>query len=260
MRLPLLALLTGLLLAAGAVPATAQADGYPIKNPRLTGNALYASGALGPAACPQRPVAPGDPVAARRYLRAVYGCLNAVWGTHLRAAGLPFERPGMAVATRAPARFCGEPWEEAAGGYCNPQRRFLILLDKDVLDDPGDLWLLDVIAHEYAHHVQNVTGLRRAFESVPYRGERELHEQTRRYELQAECLAGVFIGSVWSSLERSEEDWEELLAIVGDGGDERHAVPDHGRGRTIVSWLKRGFTAADPGACNTWSAPARRVA
>ena len=32
----------------------------------------------------------------------------------------------------------------------------------------------------------------------------ELGEQIRRYELQAECLAGVFMGSVWESLDRTE--------------------------------------------------------
>jgi uncharacterized protein len=82
-----------------------------------------------------------------------------------------------------------------------------------------------------------------------------MNEQSRRLELQAECLGGVFIGSVWDSLKgRSEEDWEILRELIG-----RNGADSFGKGRNIVAWLDKGFRATSPQACNTWTVPSSKV-
>ncbi|TMR99302.1 hypothetical protein EJK15_08235 [Nonomuraea basaltis] len=81
----------------------------------------------------------------------------------------------------------------------------------------------------------------------------------RRYELQADCLSGVFLGSVWGSLARAEPDWAALVdATRASGGDDDYR--SHGKRAGRVSWLKRGYQAVSPAACDTWSAPATKVA
>ncbi|MEU4544404.1 neutral zinc metallopeptidase [Nonomuraea dietziae] len=264
MRFPFLgaaatAVLALLLVGGTAVPASAASGAYPIKGPRLTKNTLYGGGPLRASSCPERPITADDRASARRYVLGVYECLNTSWGERFAAMGVKFTRPGISFTTRPTATFCDEKVGDAAGVYCTPERRFTIVLDKKALEYPHDLFLFDTVAHEYAHHVQNLTGITRAFEYEPFSGRKEELEQTRRFELQAECLAGVFIGSVWDSLDRTEADWEELLLIDRQSGDEVSKVRDHGKGRNIADWLDRGFRTADPASCNTWTAPASKV-
>ncbi|MDF2708109.1 MAG: hypothetical protein K0R62_3761 [Nonomuraea muscovyensis] len=252
------------LLAASALfflllSGTAHATAYPIKDPVLTKNKLYRTGELRPSDCRERDIEPDDVPAAKRYLTSVFNCLNAAWGAHFKRAGLPFAKARIGFITK-PRRYCGDSWGKyTAGVYCPAERRFLIILDDDTLDDPSDLFLFQLAAHEYGHHVQNITGLDRAFDRYPYRGKSELNEQYRRNELQAECLAGVFIGSVWDSLDRTRDDWEQLLDISRRSGDEWTKARDHGKGRNIAAWLDKGFRTRTPGSCNTWTVPSSRV-
>ncbi|MEV8634687.1 neutral zinc metallopeptidase [Streptosporangium sp. NPDC051023] len=252
-------ILVGCTLFSLLLSGTANAAFHPINDSVLTQNKLYRSGKLKPSECPERRIKPNDVPSAKRYLTSVMNCLNASWGTYFKRAGLPFTKAEIGFITK-PKRFCGQPWgKETAGTYCDAEQRFLVILDDDTLSDPSDLYLFQVAAHEYGHHIQNITGMGRAFEYHPYKGKSELNEQIRRNELQAECLGGVFTGSVWNSLDRTEADWEELLDITRDSGDEHSKVRDHGKGRNIAAWLDKGFRATSPAACNTWTARAPQV-
>jgi predicted metalloprotease len=256
MRLtPLLAAVT---LCSILLAGTAQAAAYPIRDRALTASKLYRSGALQPSTCTEHRVRPNDVPAAKRYLTTVVNCLNRSWAAHFERAGLPFAKARVGFITK-PRRFCGAAWKDASARYCDDERRFLFLLNRDLLSEPSDLFLFDVAAHEFGHHVQNLTGIGRAFDRHPYKGKSELNEQLRRLELQAECLAGVFIGSTWKSLDRTSRDWEELLDIDRSSGDEQSKDRTHGKGRNIAAWLDKGFRAGSPAACNTWTAPSSRV-
>lgn len=248
-------LLSGTMLSDTAHAASA----FPIRARVLTANKLYRTGELQASQCPEREVGPKTVASAKRYLTAVLNCLNRSWGAHFKRAGLPFAKAKIGFITK-PRKYCGEPWGSAAATYCDAERRFLVLLDDDLLDDPTDLFLFQTAAHEYGHHVQNLTGIARSYDRYPYRNKSELNEQNRRMELQAECLGGVFTGSVWDSLgERSEEDWEILLQITRDSGDEQAKNRDHGKGRNIAVWLDKGFRARSPQACNTWTVSSSKV-
>ncbi|MGW4797868.1 neutral zinc metallopeptidase [Nonomuraea sp. NPDC004297] len=255
----LIGLLTSALLSLLLLGGTAHAAAYPIRDRALTANKLYRSGVLQDSRCTERLVKPNDVALAKRYLTTVFNCLTASWSAYFKRAGLPFTKPKIGFITKE-RRFCGEPWGEASGAYCPAEGRFLLLLDKNTLSDPGDLFLLDLVAHEYGHHLQQLTGINRAHGRHSYRGKSERNEQSRRSELQAECLAGVFIGSVWDSLKRTGDDWKFLLDLRRESGDEQAEVRDHGKGRNIAAWLDKGFHAVSPAACNTWTASAAKVA
>ncbi|GAA0989886.1 hypothetical protein GCM10009555_074700 [Acrocarpospora macrocephala] len=238
---------------------TAEAASYPIRDPTLTKNRLYRTGTIKPIRCPEKDIRPNDVNSAKRYLTSVLNCLNASWGAHFKKAGLPFAKAKIGFITK-PRRFCGSSWGKGtAGRYCDKERRFLVHLEGTLLTDPSDLFLFSLAAHEYGHHIQNITGLSQAFIDHPYKGKSELNEQLRRNELQAECLAGAFIGSVWDSLNRTTDDWDFLLDLNRRGGDEYTKDHDHGKGRNIAAWLDRGFKAAAPAACNTWVAASAKV-
>jgi predicted metalloprotease len=119
-----------------------------------------------------------------------------------------------------------------------------------------------VIAHEYGHHIQNLTGvLRRSQDGTtgPLSG-------AVRVELQADCYAGV-----WAS--RAEEtgiiedltqaDIEDGIDAAGTVGDDRiqekmgHS-PDphtftHGSSEQRQRWFMIGYETGNPNACDTFA-------
>ncbi|GAA3797648.1 hypothetical protein GCM10022226_16260 [Sphaerisporangium flaviroseum] len=264
-RKPSTALVAGLLaslsLAGTAYAAPASAAGYPIRNnAALTRSTLYSSGGLPVATCPEPPVTPGNVTSAKRYVMPLFDCLSRSWAAQLKKARIPFSKPRLQFISK-PQRVCGEKWPKNAQGlYCPAYRRIVVLLDKNLTEQAQELFLMDVIAHEYGHHVQNLAGIERAFNRLHSGSKTEYYEQYRRLELQAECFAGAFIGSVWDSLDRDYDDWRFLLEVTRKSGDERGKIRDHGKGRNIANWLNRGFKAAGPAACNTWAAGSTMVA
>ncbi|MEV0596330.1 neutral zinc metallopeptidase [Nonomuraea cavernae] len=252
-------LLAGCVAVWLLLSGTAHATAYPIKDPVLTKNKLYRTGKIATSECPEREIKSNHVPSAKRYLTSVLNCLNASWAAHAKRAGLPFAKARIGFITK-PRRYCGHAWGKyTAATYCGKERRFIVLLDDDTLSNPWDLVLFALAAHEYGHHVQNLTRMARAYDYYPYKGKKELNEQIRRNELQAECLGGAFVRSFWDSLDRTQADWDELLDITRESGDEWTKDGDHGKGRNIAAWLDKGFRAGSPAACNTWTAPSSKV-
>jgi Predicted metalloprotease len=231
------------------------AHAYPVTDKRLTHNALYRAGALDQTACTEKRVRPGDFRLAKAYLYGILDCLNAAWSAHLKEAGLPFRKPALKVVRQAPRRWCGVKWGDLHSYYCDERRTILVRLDKNLLADPTDLYLFAVLSDRYGQHVQNLTGIYRAFIDHDVRNKREEQELSRRYELQSLCFGTAFLRSTWNSLDRTTRDWRLLLSYMKDW---KH--PTVGTSRTIAYWSNRGFAKGDPAACNTWAAPSGRVA
>ncbi|GAT70311.1 neutral zinc metallopeptidase [Planomonospora sp. ID91781] len=271
MRTPRIALLAGalvsLLLTGTAHAGTARADsgaaGAPVPTgaKALTHNPLYRTGKL-TVPCGRHPDDFASVGAAKKHLTAMMDCMNASWSAQLKKAGLPFEKPKVRFIT-GPTRVCGEPWGEyVVGLYCTKQRQMVVMIDDYSIQQPADPDILHTLAHEYAHHVQNVTGILPAFWRTRVRTEAQALTYVRRMELQAECLAGAFMASIWASQEYTAEEREALVNAARHNGDEQFEKGKriHGTGKNQSAWLQRGFDSASPAACNTWTAPASRVA
>ncbi|WP_203876708.1 neutral zinc metallopeptidase [Planobispora takensis] len=234
--------------AAGPVPTGVGA---------LTRNPLYGSGELA-VSCPGRPAGHGAE-AAEQYLLAVTRCLDASWSAYMRRVGLPFGRPGIGIMTKR-GPICGKEWKApSTGRYCNRYQWIYVLAGKNAQRDPANPVTLHLLAHEYAHHVQNRAGMWAVYSTMRAGGAEGGLERNRRYELQADCLAGVFLGGVWRSQRRTGTQWKRLMGVIGDSGDDTLGSRSHGSGGNRVAWLKRGFVSASPGMCNTWTAPAAQV-
>lgn len=119
-----------------------------------------------------------------------------------------------------------------------------------------------LIGHEIGHHIQNLNGhfhaLSRAIHSSPADGP----EYVRRFELQADCLAGVWIhdSAAWAGSVQFRAD---LLAILSDIGDDKilagksqatlQRVGLHGTTEQRTRWFLRGAQSGDIEACDTFS-------
>ena len=154
--------------------------------------------------------------------------------------------------------------------YCPGDRR--VYLDTDFfrvmeqqLNAGGDFANAYVIAHEVAHHVQNLTGTLGEVNAQRARvSERESNALSVRIELQADCYAGVWAHAASRELALTDADIREALntaARIGDDALQRSAggrvVPDsftHGTSEQRQEWFFRGYRAGDPAQCDTFAA------
>jgi predicted metalloprotease len=246
------ALLLGAILAIACVPAQS-AHAAPAPFPQKAGKLAITS-------CPETAISSGGIPRTREYLQGVVKCLDKSWAAYFKRTRWTFRKPVVLYFEEPQSTVCGVAWpEHAAAFYCTERGTLVFPLTGRWIEDRTDLYPFKVAAHEYGHHLQSLTGVRRAYE-VRVRAEPVRQDELkRRYELQADCLAGVFLGSVWGSLDRTGRDWEALVDATRASGDDGDDYRSHGKGATRVYWLKRGYRALSPTACDTWSAPTAKV-
>lgn len=248
---------------AGAVLREREGTRSPEPSPRpdpselLAGNQLHTAGvALSTVTC-ELPDIGRSEERLREFYETAIGCLDDAWSPALLDAGFGWASPELELRAR-PGR-CGEvpDEEDATAFYCGGT---IYMPRTWVLDDLGvtEPAHLLVLAHEYGHHVQWQSRILRAASrrEDALAGQRdEQLEVTRRKELQAECFAGLFVGS--TSGRGSVESFADSIHY-GQPSDEvsdTHGTSDHRR-----DWLTRGVRGEGrPAACNTWSAPAEQV-
>jgi predicted metalloprotease len=182
-------------------------------------------------------------------LRALSKCLDRMWAATLEQADLDYERPREVrlVSAREKA-VCGIDDYDWAGIYC-PQRRAVNVLVEDWRAFP----MMFTLAHEYAHHVQEISGI------ADQRGSEAFDEAwSRRLELQADCLAAVTLRTAWPNL---LENFRRQAGRSSGSVDEQEAgyVKSHGSGASSAAWMLRGRQMGTVAACNTWGAPADQV-
>lgn len=136
---------------------------------------------------------------------------------------------------------------------------------KENFDAPGDFAAAYVIAHEIAHHVQNVTGaLSRAYSLRLTASDLEANRITVRIELQADCYAGLWARRAQDAAAILEEgDIAEALRAAHQVGDDvlmRMAGQEvnedyftHGSADQRMRWFLSGFQTGEVAACDTFS-------
>jgi predicted metalloprotease len=126
-----------------------------------------------------------------------------------------------------------------------------------------------VIAHEYGHHIQTLTGTSDQVRQAQQRagGQAEANRYSVALELQADCYAGVWAANASTAsngqVSLSAGDLEEGLktaSAIGDDTLQRRSggrvSPEsftHGSSADRVAWLRRGYESGDPRVCDTFS-------
>ncbi|MFI7447832.1 neutral zinc metallopeptidase [Nonomuraea sp. NPDC049714] len=226
-----------------------------------TANPLYRTGRLAGSRCSTGSLPRGSTAAYKRFLSRVTDCLNRSWASQFRKAGLSFSKPRLRIITKKVRTPCGN-WSSGADGiYCSANRTMYMLITKQNLRNPFALGITRLMAHEYGHHVQQVSGIWNYYWTARSRASRSSQLLlSRRSELQAECFSAVFMNSVRNTLPVTSEEWNHTVNWFHENGHKGWAQNDHGKGPTQAYWMTRGFNSGSVGSCNTWSASSRRVA
>ena len=191
--------------------------------------------------------------------------LNKTWAPVFRDAGVEFSRPKLVFYSQMGRSGCGAAQSAMGPFYCPSDNG--IYLDTDFyrqlseqLGASGSFARDYVIAHEYGHHIQNLTGLSEKVHAAQERNPDQANALSVRLELQADCYAGVWAAKNSERLEPG--DMESGLNAAHQIGDDTlmksagrrpvEASFTHGSSAQRMAWLRKGMDSGDPNACDSF--------
>lgn len=203
-----------------------------------------------------------DEETARAFFGSAEKCLEAAWRPVLEAAGLPFEPPTVEVSatTDGISTPCTGSTSNFAAFYCPANRTVYMPISQLQTDYYGDNWVvyLSVFAHEYGHHIQNLSGI-----LLAANGERvdvgaqspDGLELSRRVELQANCFDGMYLVSSADGGSLTAEQMSQARTDADNRGDQNGDMRDHGTPENGGRWFGLGVEHNRTAQCNTFTAP-----
>jgi uncharacterized protein len=217
----------------------------------------------------QVPEPTGDPPTSqgagrRAFLRAVFDDAEALWTREFRSAGLTYRPARLTIFTRQVTTACGPAEAESGPFYCPASFGvyldpvFFAVLSRAVGVRIGDFAQAYVVAHEVAHHVQTILGITRQKAIADQQDPDGANARSVRFELQADCLAGVWMHTVYRRGVLTDADLDDALtaaAVVGDdfAGSRPLEEWTHGSSAQRRQWLKTGFEEGRPESCDTFT-------
>jgi predicted metalloprotease len=194
---------------------------------------------------------------------AVINSVQKYWSTALRG----YEPTPTRFFDGAVSTSCGNATSAVGPFYCPADRR--VYIDLGFFDElqsrfgasGGPLAEAYILAHEYGHHVQNLTGVLGRAQG----GDTGPQSNAVRVELQADCYAGVWVANaVRTGLieDITRADIQDALSAAAAVGDDRiqekaqgRVTPEswtHGSADQRQSWFARGREGGTPNSCDTF--------
>ena len=208
---------------------------------------------------------------AGQFVDVISANINDVWSQELRS----YTAPTVVLYEQGTGTGCG--YGQAAMGpfYCPADQTIYLDLsfwqqmETQLGASGADFARAYVIAHEFGHHVQTLTGasqqVRKAQQQA--RNQAEANKYSVALELQADCYAGVWAARAAEAsngqvaLERG--DMAEGLKTANAIGDDMlqkrstgRVSPEgftHGSAEQRMEWLTQGYESGDPRQCDTFN-------
>lgn len=196
--------------------------------------------------------------------------LDQFWAAELDG----YRQPQLIVVDVSTPTACGTASNATGPFYCPPEETvyvdptFFAILRDQFGATAGPLAQLYVLAHEYGHHVQQITGI---MDRYPPGGSGP-DSNGVRVELQADCLAGAWVADLSHQVDENGvpfmhapteaeiRDALDAAAAVGDdniqrqsGGTVKPESWTHGSSDQRQRWFDTGYQHGAP-SCDTFSA------
>jgi predicted metalloprotease len=196
--------------------------------------------------------------------------IDEYWSTQVDG----YRSPEFILFTGSTSTGCGDATSASGPFYCPSDET--IYVDTDFYEElttrfganGGPLAEMYVLAHEWGHHIQNLTG---TMNGLDFQTTGPTSDGVR-LELQADCYAGAWVGAATDSDDEngtpylepvSEQDIKDALSAASAVGDDRiqestqgQVTPEtwtHGASEQRQKWFTTGRTG-DPSDCDTFSA------
>jgi predicted metalloprotease len=203
------------------------------------------------------------------FMSFVLDDVQATWGEIFADSGEQYQRTELIIFTGSTQSGCGIATSAVGPHYCPGDNNVYLDLDffrelEQRFGAPGDFAQAYVLAHEIGHHVQYVAGIGDEVRSLQQSNPQEANELSVLFELQADCLAGVWAFTTFQRDILESGDLEEGLAAASAVGDDRIQEqttgminPEtwtHGSSAQRREWFLAGFNTGDPSVCDTFEA------
>ena len=207
---------------------------------------------------------------AGQFVDVVGANINDVWQTKLNG----YQPPRVVLYESGTGTQCG--YGQAAMGpfYCPADKTvyldlsFWSQMEQQLGASGADFARAYVIAHEFGHHIQTLTGTSQQVQQAQQRasGQAEANRYSVALELQADCYAGVWARNASAAsngqVALDPGDLEEGMKTANAIGDDTlqrrtggRVTPEgftHGTSAQRMEWLRRGYDSGDPAVCDTF--------
>lgn len=177
----------------------------------------------------------------------IYAEIDTFWAKNFAEAGLTYEPPRDLVSVTLNAQVsagCGTKSDIMDWGiyYCTLDQTVYFSPDfhDEIIAKAGENAWNDIIAHEWGHHIQDLLNIDQSAQPELDNG-----FYTIKIELQADCLAGVFMQDQFASGAIDQSEVDEASAITSAAGDSPGTKWDdtsaHGTGKQRETSWQNGF-------------------
>jgi predicted metalloprotease len=191
---------------------------------------------------------------------AALASLDQTWAPIFQQAGIRFEQPYLSFYTGGTNSGCGSATSAVGPFYCPADQSIYIdtnfydQMNRELGAGPGDFARYYVIAHEYGHHVQNLTGVARQIASAQQQNPGAANQLSVLMELQADCYAGVWAGKNRNAIEPGDfEEGMQAASAIGDDTLTKGRVSSenftHGTSAQRMQALRLGMESGDDNQC-----------
>lgn len=209
------------------------------------------------------------------FVRVMLGSNEDLWQQQFKRYGIKFRAPTLVLFSQQTQSACGAASSATGPFYCPADQGIYIDLNfiqemrrmgaSNNTEVVGNFALAYVIAHEFGHHISNLTGiLPKAHQAMSQAGNKaQANAISVALELQADCFAGVWAANLSRyNINVTRKDLELGLQAASAVGDDRIMAsagrsvnPEnftHGSAQQRMEWFARGLQSGDMQTCDTF--------